>query len=183
MFDPLTLSSLETEAGIFVGVNYGMQGNNLPPPIQVVALLKSRSITRLRLFFPNHDALQPLQNSGIEVILGTLNQDLQMLGSDISFAKNWVNTNVIPYSKSIRFPCISAGNEVIPGDLAAYVFPAMKNPSKYLCLNRDSRAFIPAFNGGIFERCDFSDEINSRFFGSKWKPSACECVSLLCTRK
>ncbi|KAE8055642.1 hypothetical protein FH972_012469 [Carpinus fangiana] len=127
MFDPLTLFSLETEAGIVVGINYGMLGNNLPPPIQVVALLKSRSITRLRLFFPNHDALQALKNSGIEVILGTLNQDLQMLGSDLSFAKNWVNTNVIPYSKTVRFRCISAGDEVIPGDLAAYVFPAMKN--------------------------------------------------------
>ncbi|KAE8055644.1 hypothetical protein FH972_012471 [Carpinus fangiana] len=118
--------TVSTEAGI-VGVNYGMLGNNLPPPIQVVALLKSRSITRLRLFHPIHDALRALQNSGIEVILGTLNQDLQLLGSDLSFAKNWVNTNVIPYSRTIRFRCISAGNEVIPGDLAAYVFPAMKN--------------------------------------------------------
>jgi hypothetical protein len=58
---------------------------------------------------------------------GTLNQDLQLLGSDLSFTKNWVNTNVIPYSRTIHFRCISAGNEVIPGDLAAYVFPAMKN--------------------------------------------------------
>lgn len=124
--DELTLFSFDTEAGI-VGVNYGMLGNNLPPTSQVVALLKSRSITRLRLFYPIHDALQALQNSGIEVILGTLNQDLQRLGSDQSFAQTWVNTNVIPYSKTIRFRCISAGNEVIPGDLAAYVFPAMKN--------------------------------------------------------
>jgi hypothetical protein len=122
----LTLFSFDTEAGI-VGVNYGMVGNNLPPPSQVVALLKSKGITRLHLFFPNHDALQALQNSGIEVILGTLNRDLQSLGSDPSFAKIWVNTNLVPYSKTIRFRCISAGNEVIPGDLAAYVFPAMEN--------------------------------------------------------
>ncbi|EOY25133.1 Glycoside hydrolase family 17 - like 10 [Theobroma cacao] len=114
------------EAGL-IGVNYGMLGNNLPPPSEVIALLKSRQITRVRLFDPNYDALQALQGSGIDVILGTLNQDLQNLGSDLSFARNWVQENVIPYSEAVTFRCISAGNEVIPGDLAVHVLPAMRN--------------------------------------------------------
>ncbi|KAF5477788.1 hypothetical protein F2P56_004402 [Juglans regia] len=133
--------NISAEAGV-VGVNYGMLGNNLPPPNRVIALLKSRNVTSLRLFEPNHDALQALQNSGIKVILGTLNQDLQMLGApDPSFARSWVSTNVIPYSKTVHFRCISAGNEVIPSDLAAYVFPAMKNLKA--ALNAAELAYIP----------------------------------------
>ncbi|XP_022736088.1 putative glucan endo-1,3-beta-glucosidase GVI [Durio zibethinus] len=110
-----------------VGVNYGMLGNNLPLPSEVIALLKSREITRVRLFDPNHDALQALEGSGIDVILGTLNQDLQNLGSDLSFARSWVQDNVIPYSEAVMFRCISAGNEAIPSDFAVHVLPAMRN--------------------------------------------------------
>ncbi|OMO77324.1 Glycoside hydrolase, family 17 [Corchorus capsularis] len=104
-----------------------MLGNNLPPPNEVIALLKSRQITQIRLYNPNPDALQALQGSGIYVILGTLNLDLPNLGSDISFARTWVQKNVIPYSKDVNFRCIFAGNEVIPSDFAIHVLPAMRN--------------------------------------------------------
>ncbi|KAG0484041.1 hypothetical protein HPP92_012125 [Vanilla planifolia] len=59
-----------------VGVNYGMLGDNLPSPSQVVSLYRSRNITKLRLFHPDDDVLSSLKNSGIAVILGTYNQDL-----------------------------------------------------------------------------------------------------------
>ncbi|CAL5359588.1 unnamed protein product [Camellia sinensis] len=118
--------NISAEAGV-VGVNYGLLGNNLPQPNQVIALLKSRNITKTRLFAPNLDVLTALKNSGIEVILGTLDQDLQDLSTNVSHATSWINTNILPYSDTIRFLCISAGNEVIPGDLSPYVFPAMEN--------------------------------------------------------
>ncbi|XP_028125085.1 putative glucan endo-1,3-beta-glucosidase GVI [Camellia sinensis] len=117
---------LNTEAGV-VGVNYGLLGNNLPPPNQVIALLKSRNITKTHLFDPNLDVLTALKNSGIKVILETLDQDLQDLSTNVSHAATWINTNIAPYSDIIRFLCISAGNEVIPGDLSLYVFLAMEN--------------------------------------------------------
>ncbi|KAM6557560.1 hypothetical protein CsatB_004579 [Cannabis sativa] len=117
---------IKTEAGA-VGLNYGMLGNNLPTPNDVVLLLKSKNITKTRLFNPNIEALQALQNSGIEVILGTLNQDLQQLSTSISFSSNWVQTNVIPFAKTLKFRAISAGNEVIPSDMQNYVLPAMQN--------------------------------------------------------
>ncbi|ONK67523.1 uncharacterized protein A4U43_C05F920 [Asparagus officinalis] len=65
--------------------------------------------------------------SGIKVIVGTLNADLPRLASDPSFATQWVETNVLPHSNSVTFHCITAANEVIPGELAAHVLPAMKN--------------------------------------------------------
>ncbi|PON48308.1 Glycoside hydrolase [Parasponia andersonii] len=116
----------KTEAGV-VGVNYGMLGDNLPPSNDVVSLLKSQNITKIRLFNPDIEALQALQNTGIEVILGTLNQDLQPLSANPSFALDWIQNNVIRFAKTIQFRSISAGNEVIPSDMQNYVLPAMKN--------------------------------------------------------
>ncbi|KAL5550992.1 hypothetical protein UlMin_001168 [Ulmus minor] len=103
-----------------------MLGDNLPPPSEVISLLNSKNITKTRLFNPNQEALQALQNSGVEVILGTLNQDIQTLATNPSFALNWLQTNVIPFAETVKFRCISVGNEVIPSNLAPFVFPAMQ---------------------------------------------------------
>lgn len=116
-----------SEAGVVVGVNYGMLGNNLPPPYEVVSLLKSKNITKTRLFNPNIEVLKALENTGIELILGTLNQDIQKLSADSSFASNWLQNNVIPFAKTVPFRAISVGNEIIPSEIQNYVLPAMKN--------------------------------------------------------
>lgn len=108
-------------------MNYGRLGNNLPPPEQVVSLLKSRNIPRVRLFEPQQDAIQALEGSAIEVVLGTLNGDLPRLASDPSFATQWVAANVVPYANSVTFRYITAGNEVVPGDFETNVLPAMQN--------------------------------------------------------
>nr|CAD1817239.1 unnamed protein product [Ananas comosus var. bracteatus] len=113
----LLFSTLSTRAGAQgVGVNYGMLGNNLPTPDKVVGLYASRGITKLRLFSPDAAALAALRGSGISVVLGTLNEDLQRLAADQSFAANWVQTNVAPFATTgVTFRYINAGNEVIPG--------------------------------------------------------------------
>ncbi|XP_058108864.1 putative glucan endo-1,3-beta-glucosidase GVI [Magnolia sinica] len=110
-----------------VGVNYGMLGDNLPTPDKVVELLKSRKIKMVRLFDPNPGALKALEGSGIDVILGVRNEDLQKLGSDSTFAATWVSTNVVPHANAVHFRYVSAGNEVIPSGLAVNVLPAIKN--------------------------------------------------------
>ncbi|PWA61139.1 glucan endo-1,3-beta-glucosidase [Artemisia annua] len=108
-----------------VGVNYGLIADNLPSPAQAINLLKSNNVDRIRIFSPNHDVLNALQNSGIQVIIGTFDDDVPKLASDINFAINWVETNIVPYAQSITFRCISVGNEIIPGDLASSVLAAM----------------------------------------------------------
>ncbi|CAM0883208.1 unnamed protein product [Alopecurus aequalis] len=110
-----------------IGVNYGMIGSNLPSPDKVVALYKSHNITDVRLFHPDTSVLDALRGSGLGVVLGTLNEDLSHLASDPSFAASWVQSYVQPFAGSVRFRYINAGNEVIPGELAALVLPAMKN--------------------------------------------------------
>ncbi|KAK3008491.1 hypothetical protein RJ639_015102 [Escallonia herrerae] len=110
-----------------IGVNYGLLGDNLPPPDQVIALLKSKNIRKIRIFDPNQDVLNALHGSDISVILGVRNEDLRQLASTPSFATAWVNTNVVAHSSSVKFTYVSAGNEVVGGELSSYVLGAMQN--------------------------------------------------------
>jgi hypothetical protein len=104
-----------------------MIADNLPSPDKVIALCKAKSITDVRLFHPDTTVLAALQGSGLGVVLGTLNEDLARLASDPSFAASWVQAYVQPFAGAVRFRYVAAGNEVIPGDLAPYVLPAMQN--------------------------------------------------------
>ncbi|KAG1338562.1 Glucan endo-1,3-beta-glucosidase, basic vacuolar isoform [Cocos nucifera] len=110
-----------------IGVCYGMQGNNLPQPSAVVNLYKSKSIKAMRLYDPNQAALQALKSSNIQLILDVPKTALQSLASNASAANDWVQENVKAYSTGVSFKYITVGNEVIPGDQARYVLPAMRN--------------------------------------------------------
>jgi len=110
-----------------IGVNYGMVGDNLPPQVTVIQLYKKYSLGKIRLFDPNPDALKALRGSGIDVTLGIKNQDLPSIASSVDSAKAWFDANVQPYISDFNFQYITAGNEVVPGDLAQYVLPAMHN--------------------------------------------------------
>ncbi|XP_065017761.1 glucan endo-1,3-beta-glucosidase-like [Musa acuminata AAA Group] len=110
-----------------IGVNYGLVADNLPQPSAVVELYKSNNISSMRIFNPNHDVLEALRGSNIPLIVGVEHKDLQSLASDISAATNWVQTNIVAYSPDVSFSHIAVGNEIIPGELAQYVLPAMQN--------------------------------------------------------
>ncbi|KAK9079565.1 hypothetical protein SSX86_001238 [Deinandra increscens subsp. villosa] len=118
------LSFLANGAGI--GLNYGLVADNLPSPPQVISLVKSRNVGLIRIFEPNHDVLDALQNSGVAVTIGTLNADIPNIANDMNFATNWVQTNVVPYAPTVNIHCISIGNEVNPGELAS-MLPALQN--------------------------------------------------------
>ncbi|KAK8938805.1 hypothetical protein KSP39_PZI011435 [Platanthera zijinensis] len=124
---PITTAAAAGSGQGLMGVNYGMKGDNLPTPPEVISLCNSRNITKVRLFDPNAAALAALQNSGIRVILGSYNEDLPNFAADPSSAIAWVDANVVPYAAAVNFTYIDIGNEVIPGELAAFVLPAMRN--------------------------------------------------------
>ncbi|CAO1946296.1 unnamed protein product [Urochloa humidicola] len=142
-----------------IGVNYGMIANNLPSPDKVIALCKSRNITDVRLFHPDTTVLTALQGSGLGVVLGTLNEDLPRLASDASFAASWVQSYVQPFAGAVRFRYVAAGNEVIPGDLAAFVLPAMRNLESAL---RDA---------GVAGGVQVTTAVSTSVLGSSYPPS------------
>ena len=86
----------------------------------------------MRIFDPNPATLEALRRSGIRLILGVPNDDLQALASIPNAATDWIQSNVLTYTPDVDIWCIAVGNEVSPtnaptSQFANYLLPAMKN--------------------------------------------------------
>nr|QFI56874.1 beta-1,3-glucanase [Picea asperata] len=111
-----------------IGVNYGMDGDNLPSPDEVVTLMNSNNIGKMRIFKANKDALKAFANSGIDVIVGVGNDELEAISSSQDSANGWVNDNIVPFYPATNIKYIAVGNEVLPSSqYVSYLFPAMTN--------------------------------------------------------
>ncbi|XP_042481508.1 probable glucan endo-1,3-beta-glucosidase BG4 isoform X1 [Macadamia integrifolia] len=122
-----TCQAAPTRNGMNIGVCYGLLGNDLPPAPQVVSLYKRCGIQKMRLYNPNHEALEALRGSQIQVTLGVPNEEIPNLANSQEAAQSWFTTNVEPYIQDIEFSCITVGNEAFPGQFGPSIGPAMHN--------------------------------------------------------
>ncbi|ESQ54588.1 hypothetical protein EUTSA_v10026799mg [Eutrema salsugineum] len=122
------ISLTQADSGM-IGVNYGRIANNLPSPENVVNLLKSQGINRIKIFDTDHTVLASLANSGIKVVVALPNELLSSAASDQSFADNWVQANITKHFPATEIEAIAVGNEVFvdPSNTTPYLVPAMKN--------------------------------------------------------
>uniref|UniRef100_A0A803L085 Glucan endo-1,3-beta-D-glucosidase n=1 Tax=Chenopodium quinoa TaxID=63459 RepID=A0A803L085_CHEQI len=143
-----------------VGVNYGLLGDNLPPPSNVVDLYRKENIPLLRLFEPNPDVLNALRGSGLKVSLGVKNVDVTNIAMNGNAAVEWVNTNVVPYAKDVNIGWIAVGNELVSADpAAALITQAMGN-------------ILNALNAAQLTGIHVSTAISGRVLGVTYPPSA-----------
>ena len=107
-------SNTHAAAPIPLGVNYGTVADNLPPPSEVVELLKTTIITKAKLFSVDGPILKAFANSGFEIMVGIGDDQIKPLASGgVSAAKEWVNANVAPYVPATEIAYLSVGNEVL----------------------------------------------------------------------
>lgn len=126
----VTVLSDPADSQSFIGVNYGQVADNLPPPAATAKLLQSTTIQKVRLYGADPAIIKGLANTGIGIVIGASNGDIPALASDPNFAKNWINSNVIPFYPASKIILITVGNEVMTfGDagLKAQLLPAMQN--------------------------------------------------------
>ncbi|TVU34723.1 hypothetical protein EJB05_16570 [Eragrostis curvula] len=109
-----------------IGVCNGMTGDDLPPPRDVVQLYKSSGISNMRIYNPDSHVMEALRGSGIGLVLGVINGDIQGLAASQAFAASWVQTNVRPFYPDVKIMYIAVGNEVEDG-VAQSILPAMQN--------------------------------------------------------
>ncbi|EYU33669.1 hypothetical protein ABFS82_08G172800 [Erythranthe guttata] len=119
---------VETVLSGTVGVNYGRLADNLPPPQQVVQLLQSQGIARVKIFDTDAAVLSALGGSGISVTVAMPNEQLSSAAADQSFTDTWVQSNILPYHPNTIVDAIAVGNEVFADPAnTAFLVPAMKN--------------------------------------------------------
>ncbi|KAM3324412.1 glucan endo-1,3-beta-glucosidase 4 isoform X1 [Capsicum chacoense] len=129
---------LSNVIGAFVGINIGTDVSNSPPASDVVALLKARQITHVRLFNADAHMLKALANTSIEVIISVTNNEVLGIGESPSAAADWVNRNVAAYMPGVNITAIAVGSEVLTAipNVAPVLVPAMNYLHKALVASR-----------------------------------------------
>ncbi|XP_061346153.1 glucan endo-1,3-beta-glucosidase 9 [Gastrolobium bilobum] len=98
-----------------VGVNWGTMASHPLPPPNVVKLLKSNNINKVKLFDANSDVLQALSGSNVVVTVGIPNTMLRSLNSSKKAADSWVHDNVTRYisngGSGTRIEHVAVGDE------------------------------------------------------------------------
>lgn len=116
-----------------LGVNWGTQASHPLPPDILVGLLKDNGIKKVKLFDAEERAMRALAKSGIEVMAGIPNDQLQRMANSQKAAANWVEANATEFSLDggvdIRY--VAVGNEpflkAYNGTFIQYTFPALQN--------------------------------------------------------
>ncbi|KAF9604961.1 hypothetical protein IFM89_011654 [Coptis chinensis] len=148
------------DAEAVLGINYGLLGDNLPAPKDVIKLIREKGIKGVRIFEPNHEVLEALRGNDIIVSVGVKNGDLVNLAQSREAADNWIQENYVPYYKDVFIDYITVGNEVIPGPYAQYVFPAIRN------LDASFRA------AGLYENIKITTVVPTNVLGTSYPPSS-----------
>ncbi|KAL6572706.1 hypothetical protein OROMI_013664 [Orobanche minor] len=114
----------------FIGVNYGQVADNLPTPEATAKLIQTTAFEKVRLYGSDPAIIKAFADTGIGIMVGVSNSAIHGLASDPNIAKNWIDSNVLPFYPASKIILINVGNEVMSyndRDLMAQLLPAMQN--------------------------------------------------------
>jgi Glycosyl hydrolases family 17 len=81
-----------------IGVCYGLLGDNLPEPSDVISLYRSNGIDAMRLYNPDSNVLNALKGTNISLMVGVPNEVLESFAYNASAAANWVQNNIVAHN-------------------------------------------------------------------------------------
>lgn len=129
--------STGTEASSKIGINYGRLGNNLPPPIQTIELIKSLKAGRVKLYDSNPEILNLLSATQIQVSIMVPNHQIIPISLNQNFADQWVQDNILTYYPETKIRIVLVGNEVLSysasdqdREIWYHLVPAMRRINK-----------------------------------------------------
>eukprot|EP00249_Psilotum_nudum_P034738 c5418_g1_i1 orf=326-1708(+) len=104
--------SASADVRTVVGVNYGTVADNLPVPSEVVKLIQSTNINKIKLYNADPNILSAFANSGIQFVIGIPNEVIQSL-TNLNTSRQWVKENVAAYMPATQISLLAVGNEVL----------------------------------------------------------------------
>ncbi|KAI4335701.1 hypothetical protein L6164_014324 [Bauhinia variegata] len=161
--------TVQTFTGTY-GINYGRIADNIPSPDQVVTLLRAAKIRNVRIYDADHSVLEAFSGTGLDIVIGLPNGQLQDMSSNADHALNWVKDNVQSFVPNTRIRGIAVGNEVLGGtdyELSGVLLGAAKNiynATRKLHLNdiqiSTAHSFAVFANSYPPSSCKFKDNVN-----------------------
>ncbi|XWS33238.1 hypothetical protein CRYUN_Cryun22dG0064200 [Craigia yunnanensis] len=121
-----------------IGVNWGVMSSHPLHPSIVVRMLKYNGMKKVKLFDSDSWTVGYLSGTGIEVMLGIPNDQLETLAKDHCAAKDWVKENLTVHlhDGGVNVKYVAVGNEPLlsayNGSFNKQTFPALKNIQKAL---------------------------------------------------
>uniref|UniRef100_A0A0D9VDF6 glucan endo-1,3-beta-D-glucosidase n=1 Tax=Leersia perrieri TaxID=77586 RepID=A0A0D9VDF6_9ORYZ len=160
---PSPSSSSPSFVGTY-GVNYGRIADNLPPPTEVVKLLRMSRIKNVKIYDADHSVLDAFRNSGLNLVIAITNGEVKDIAASPAKAMDWLNENVQPYYPSTKIVGITVGNEILGGadsGLAEALVGAVANVHGALRMLR------------LEERIEVTTPHSEAVFANSYPPSAC----------
>ncbi|MFS8008288.1 putative glucan endo-1,3-beta-D-glucosidase [Helianthus anomalus] len=96
-----------------IGVNFGRVGNNLPPPSRSIELLQIMKAGRVKLYDADHEILQLLSTTNIEVTVMVTNEEISGIANNQQVADQWVHEHIINHYPATMIRYVLVGNEVL----------------------------------------------------------------------
>uniref|UniRef100_A0A0E0G3D4 glucan endo-1,3-beta-D-glucosidase n=1 Tax=Oryza nivara TaxID=4536 RepID=A0A0E0G3D4_ORYNI len=146
------------------GVNYGRIADNLPPPTEVVKLLRMARIKNVKIYDADHTVLDAFRGSGLNLVIAVTNGEVKDIAASPAKAMDWLNENVQPYYPSTRIVGITVGNEVLGGadaGLAEALIGAVVNI-------HDALKML-----GLATKIELTTPHSEAVFANSYPPSAC----------
>lgn len=121
------LAMATLSSGATIGIDLGLVSNQLPPISEIVQLLKSRSVTNVRIYDASVNVLKAFVNQGIAVSVTVPNPNVVSLANNQQAATDWVKANVQPFASTIDR--VAVGNEWLnnPSNDPSKLLLAMQN--------------------------------------------------------